>query len=352
MLHGGRIYLTSAVPIEGKRAGDQSLEALCVDAATGELVWRERVFLQDGATAPLPQPKNGHASPTPVVSGGRLYVHFGHQGTACLNLAGDILWRNDTIKYDPRHGNGGSPILAGGALVFSCDGYKQRFVIALDRDSGKRLWRHDRRGPSVRKFSFTTPLLIAVGGRQQVISPGSDVVGAHDPRTGQEIWRVRYETGYSVIPRPVYGHGLVYVVTGYNTPRVLAIRPTGEGDVTETHVEWETDRGAPHTPSLLLVDDELYMVSDKGVARCLDARSGKLHWRERIGGNYSASPVYADGNIYFQNEQGDGTVIEPGKRFKLLAKNSLGERTFASYAVADGTLFIRSETHLYRIAAR
>jgi outer membrane protein assembly factor BamB len=174
------------------------------------------------------------------------------------------------------------------------------------------------------------------------------VVLALDPRDGEELWRVRYE-GYSVIPRPVFGHGLVFVCTGYEWPVLVAIRPDDRGDVTETHVAWKTRKAVPHTASPLLVGEELYLVSDGGIASCLDAKSGQVHWQERLDGAFSASPLYAGGRIYIQNEQGVGTVVKAGKQFQRLARNSLGEPTLASYAAADGSLLIRTETRLYRI---
>jgi outer membrane protein assembly factor BamB len=193
--------------------------------------------------------------------------------------------------------------------------------------------------------------LITVNGQKQIISPGSGAVCAYDPATGQEIWRVKYE-GYSVIPRPVYGHGLVFISSGFESPSLLAIRPDGQGDVTASHVAWTIRKGAPLTPSPLLVGDELYMVSDSGTASCLDAKTGKAHWQERIGGNYSASPLYADGKIYCQSEEGTAVVLKEGKRFEVLARNPLGERSLASYAASDGAFFIRTEKHLYRIQQR
>jgi outer membrane protein assembly factor BamB len=348
---GGRVYLTTAVAAEDGRAGDLSLRALCLDARTGQPVWDREVFHVDAAAAPRIHPKNSHASPTPVVHEGRLYVHFGHQGTACLDLAGNILWRNTRLRYAPRHGNGGSPTLAGNALVFSCDGADQQFVAALDCATGQVLWKTDRGMEPAKGFSFSTPLMIEVGGRQLGVSPGSAMVGAYDAHTGREVWRVRYD-GYSVVPRPVFGHGLVFLSTGYNTPTLLAIRPDGRGDVTPTHVAWSTRRGAPATPSPLLVGDELYLVSDEGVASCLDARTGRVYWRRRLGGTYSASPLWAEGRVYFQSEEGTGVVVRAGKHFQLLARNALGERTLASCAAADGALFIRTEHHLYRIQQR
>jgi outer membrane protein assembly factor BamB len=350
VLAEGRLYLTSSIPVSGNAGTDQSLRALCLDAASGKILWQREVFRQNGAKAPAIHVKNSHASPTPLLHGRHLYLHFGHQGTACLDLAGNVRWRNTSLAYAPVHGNGGSPIVVDDTLIFSCDGAENPFVVGLACGSGEVVWKTERRTNASRTFSFSTPLLIEVNGHKQVISPGSNLVAAYDPRTGQEIWRVRYE-GYSLIPRPVFGHGLVFVSTGYNTPSLLAIRPDGKGDATDTHVAWMLRRGAPHTPSPLLVGEELYLVSDNGTATCLDARTGKVHWQERLRGAFSASPLGGDGKIYFQSEQGVGFVIRASRQFEQLARNDLNERTLASYAVLEGALFIRTEKHLYRIQA-
>jgi outer membrane protein assembly factor BamB len=351
VVHRGRVYLTTSVPVPDSPPADRGLQALCLDAATGEVLWRTEIFRQVGATAPKVHTKNSHASPTPLTDGERLYVHFGHQGTAALDLDGKILWQNRDLRYTPVHGNGGSPILVGELLVFSGDGSDQQFIVALDRKTGKVRWKTERKTEAVKKFSFSTPLLITVNGREQIISPGSDVVCALDPQTGAEIWRVRYD-GYSVIPRPVYGHGLVFICTGYERPHLLAIRPDGQGDVTASQITWTSLRAVPHTASLLLVSEELYMVSDLGVATCLDAKTGNVHWQQRLGGNYSASPVHAAGRIYFQSEEGTGTVVKAGRKFEILARNPMSERTLASYAAVDGALFLRTEEHLYRFEER
>jgi len=342
----GKIYLTTAEALEG--TGQQALRALCLDAKTGSPLWNTAVFTREISRG---HNKNSQASPTPLVADGRLFVHFGHQGTACLDLTGKVLWRNEELVYSPVHGNGGSPILVGDTLVFSCEGASNPFVVALDKTTGKVRWKVARETDAAKKFSFSTALLIQVNGQPQIISPGSGAVCAYEPKTGRELWRVRYGEGYSVIPRPVFGHGLIFIGTGYDHPAVMAIRAGGLGDATDTQVAWTLTKGAPNTPSLLLVGDELYMVSDGGVASCVDARTGTVHWQERIGGNYSASPVFADGKIYFQNEEGVGVVLKPGKTFQKLAENPLGERTLASYAVADGALFIRTAGNLYRIQA-
>lgn len=338
-----QIYLTTAVAPAG---GNQSLRALGLDAHTGKLIWSTEVFSVTPGTI---HSKNSQASPTPVTDGQRLYVHFGPYGTAALDLRGKVLWRNTSLKYPPVHGNGGSPILAGDALIFSCDGASDPFIAGLNKTTGELLWKTPRSLEAKKKFSFSTPLAIAVDGRAQVISPASGGVFAYDPRDGQEIWRVRYPEGYSVVPRPVFGHGLVYLSSSFDRPVVYAIRPEGQGDVTDTQVAWSINKGAPNTPSPLLVGDELYFISDGGIMTCADAKRGTVHWQERIGGNYSASLVGADGKIYAQSEEGVGTVLKPGKNFEVLSRNDLKERSLASYALDDGVIYIRTAQHLFRI---
>jgi outer membrane protein assembly factor BamB len=348
-LFQGRLYLTTAVPLDAaKPDDDQSLRVLSIDAATGRELWNVEVFRQT-SESPNIHTKNSYASPTPLVEGRNTYVHFGHEGTACLDLTGNILWQDRSHRYEPVHGNGGSPVLVDGLLVFSCDGADNPFVVALEAATGEERWRFERTSESDKKFSFSTPTVIEVNGQKQLITPGSGVVNALDPKTGREIWQARYGDGYSVIPKPVYGHGLLFVATGYNTPTVMAIRPDGSGDVTDTHVVWTIRKAAPHTPSLLLVGDELYIVSDKGVATCVDARTGRERWQERIGGNYSASPVFADGKIYIQSEDGLAIVLQPATTFTKLADAGFKERTLASYAIGDNALFIRTEKRLYRV---
>jgi outer membrane protein assembly factor BamB len=294
--------------------------------------------------------KNSLASPTPVIDYDRLYVHFGHMGTAALDFSGKVVWRQTALEYSPVHGNGGSPALVDDVLVFSCDGGEDPFIAALDKLSGEIRWKTPRRNAAKKTFSFSTPLVSEVDGSKQIVSPASGLVAGYDPRDGVELWRVRYGDGYSVIPRPVYAHGLLFVCSGFDRPSVFAIRPVKHGgDLTGTHVVWRHAKGAPNTPSPIALGDELYFVSDSGVATCLDARSGKVHWTERLGGAFSASPVAAENKLYFLNEEGTCYVVSAGTQFKLLATNELGERTFASPAVTDGALILRSESHLWRI---
>ena len=345
---GSQVFVTTAVPA-GEESKDQSLRTLCIDKNSGSVVWDKEIFLQDGKTASPIHSKNSHASSSPISDGKHVFVHFGTHGTACLTLAGEVVWKNQELKYEPRHGNGSSPIFVDDLLVVCCDGANIDFVLALEKGTGNIRWKKIREHAKGSKFSFGTPLLIEVDGEKQVVAPGTFHVAAYQPKDGSEIWRVDYGDGYSVIPRPVFGHGLVIVGSGYDSPTLLAIRPNGKGNVTETHVAWKVSKSMPHTPSPLLVGENVYVVSDGGVATCLNVKTGEQIWQKRLGGAFSASPTFANGKIYFQSEQGDAIVVEPGSEFVEVARNSLEPRTFASYAVADGAFFIRTETQLYRI---
>jgi outer membrane protein assembly factor BamB len=344
----GKIYLTTAVP--GANKGDYSLRAICLDAASGGVVWDVEVFKEDGKKAPPPHSKNSHASPTPVVDGDQVFVHFGHLGTACLSAKdGGKVWATQELKYSPVHGNGGSPVLAGDRLIFNIDGADKQLIAALDRKTGEVAWQTPRNTNSSMPFSFSTPLVAKVGGKDQVISAGSGVVMSLDPKTGEELWRAKLGSGFSVVPKPVYANGLVYVCTGYTAPTLVAIKPDGKGDVTDSHVAWTAKRNVPSNPSVLPVDDAVYMVSDSGTLSCLDAKTGKERWSERVGGAYSASPVYANGLIYLLDEAGTATVVKAGSSFEAVAKNRMGEKALASYGVDGDALLLRTEKALYRI---
>ena len=344
---GGKVWLTTSVEAgeaPGRRSGT-SLRALAFDAATGARVVDTEVFRLTHAREL--NPKNSFASPTPILDGDRVYVHFGADGTAALTTAGDVLWRAQ-FPYQSQHGGGGSPVLYRDLLIINCDGNDaEAYVVAVDARTGKERWRRNRRRPSDQ--AYTTPLVVSVEGRDQLISVGAYRATSYDPLTGAEIWRVSYDDGFSNVPTPVFGNGLVFIATGFQQPRLIAVRPDGTGDVTRSHVVWTLTRGAPFTPSPLLVDNDLYVVSDTGILTQVDARTGAARGQTRLGGSYSASPVFAEGRIYVLNEEGVATVIAPGPTPTRVALNRLDGATLASMAVIDGAIFIRTDRHLYRI---
>ena len=347
VIAGGLVWLTTAVT--DSEAGT-SLRLLSYDTGTGMMEMNVEVFGIDDTI--LLNQKNSFASPTPVIdpAGERIHVHFGAQGTAAVAIAnetrGEVLWRT-RFPYTSQHGNGGSPILHEGLLIVSIDGYDTAFLVAVNARTGEERWRAVQPAPISQAYS--TPLAIRVGDAEQIVNVSAFRASAHEPATGRQIWRVEYPGGFSNVSRPVYGHGLVYLSTGFNEPVLLAVRPTGTGDVTNSEIAWRLRRGAPLTVSPILVGDELYTVTDNGIATCVDALAGEIRWQHRLGGNHSASPIHAGGRIYFQNEGGVTTVIAPGPRFEQLARNELDGSTLASIAISDGAFFIRTGTHLYRI---
>ncbi|MHC4502764.1 MAG: MGH1-like glycoside hydrolase domain-containing protein [Planctomycetota bacterium] len=344
---GDQVWTTTA-----KKDG-KHLFAVCIDRNTGKVLHDIKVF--DVARPQKVNALNSHASPTPAIEKGRIYVHYGAYGTACLDTAtGKKLWECRDLECDHHMGPGSSVILFNRMLIFNVDGIDVQYVIALDKATGKTVWKTRRSVDysRVHKYcrkAFSTPSVIRVNGQLQLVSPGAKAVIAYAPDTGDEIWKVRHN-GWSMVARPVAGRGLVFVVTDYDRPELWALRPDGRGDVTGTHVAWKIRKDVPSTPSLLLVDGLLYMVSDKGRASCIDAKSGEVVWKERVGGRYFASPIYAEGRIYLFNRKAEATVIETGREFKTLATNALDGTTLqATPAVSGNALFLRTATHLYRI---
>lgn len=338
VIQGDRIWLTTATE-DGK-----SLRAISVDRNTGAILQNVEVFRSKQSA--LKNKKNSHASPTPVLEADRVYLHFGAHGTACITQSGEIVWKT-RLEYDNgQHGPGGSPVLYDNLLIVSCDGQDVQYVAALDKLTGKVRWKKFRDGYQ----AYTTPLVVRLPAGDQLISPGAYRAVAYEPGTGKEIWEVKYGDGFSNVPRPVYGNGLVFICSGFQQPSLLAVRVDGHGDITKKHVAWTLKRGVPLTPSPLLVGDELYMVTDNGIATCVDGKTGTEHWRARMEGNFSASPIYADGRIYFLSEEGLTVVMAAGKKFQPLATNELDGETLASMAVSGGSIFVRSRTHLYRLS--
>lgn len=328
-----------------------ALHAVGVDLATGKVRHDIPLF-----TVKQPDPVhslNSYASPSPILAEHRLICHFGTYGTACVNTAdGKVLWK---AKLDNQHsvGPGSSPALFEDRLIIPCDGTESQYVAALDLFTGKEVWRTPRPAMQGDKGdlhkAFSTPYLHTVNGTPQAIVVGAQWVVAYEPRTGKEIWRLNHGVGFSNVPRPVVGHGMIYICTGFMRPELVAIRETAQGEIGESDVLFRVKRQIPAQPSPILIGRELYLVSDQGIATCLDALSGDQLWQERIEGNYSGSPLFADGKLYFSNREGQTTVIKPGRRFEKLAVNHLDGQLMASPAAIDGSLLLRSEAALYRI---
>lgn len=343
---GTQIWMTTATE-DGKQRF-----AICVDAETGKMVHDVVVF-----DVPDPQyshPMNSHATPTPVIEEGRVYLHFGSTGTMCLDTkTAKTLWLRQDLPCNHFRGAASSPILVGNLLVVSFDGFDLQYVVALDKQTGETVWKSDRNiqykgKDGDTKKAYGTCHLITVGGQQQLIAPAAEATIAYVPQTGEELWRVRHG-GMNVSARPLYGLGRLYLNTGAGGLKMLAVRPEGKGDITDTNIDWTYAKAVPTRPSYLLVGDLLFAVNDSGIASCLDANTGKELWQKRFGGDYCASPLYAEGRVYFFCEDGRSPVVEASSTYNLLAENMLGDGYMASPAVTGKALILRSRTKLYRV---
>ena len=355
VIRGDQIWMTTA------RDEGHSLRALCFAADSGNLV-REIELFRAADAGPL-HAKNSYATPTPVIGDAGVYFHFGMRGTASLSHQGEVLWKNDRLRYHQPYSAASSPVMFSDRLFLTCDGGDEQFVVALSKRSGNVIWstpRAHNEAARVRSrtgarrgyatMSYSTPLVVRANAEYQLVSPGADLVAAYDVKTGEELWWYGYD-GFSLVARPVFGHGLVYVVGVVKQGRheLYAIRPESRGQLKEEDLAWRLTQNCPHVPSPLLIDEYLYLIRDNGVASCVDAKTGEIEWQQRLGGNYSASPIYADGKIYCFSEEGKTTVILPGPKFEQLAVNQLEGRILASPAVTGNSLIIRTDTHLYRL---
>lgn len=344
---GDQIWVTAA-PEDGKVN-----YAICVDKNSGQILHDIKLWEVE-KPSPLGNALNGYASCTPVIEEGRVYVHFGSYGTACLaTKTGKILWQRRDLPCEHFRGPGSSPILFENLLIFHMDGYDFHYVVALDKGSGQTVWKTDRNieygtdnGDLMK--SFSTPIVIEAAGKTQLISPSSKACISYDPRTGREYWRVRYPS-HSGAAMALFGQGLVYINTGFGTADLLAVRPDGAGDVTKTHVVWTSKRSIGSKPSQVLVGDLIFNVHDRGVASCLDASTGEELWHERLSGEFSASPLYADGKVYFFGQDGVTTVVKPSRTYEELAKNTLADGFMSSPAVTGKALILRTRSALYRV---
>lgn len=348
---GEKIFLTTAVSPDGaddsSLGGSKLLQLVCLDAQSGKILFEKTIFDQT-ADAPTIHNKNSHASPTPLHHKGKLYLHFGHQGTACTDLKGELIWENRDHAYPPTHGNGGSPIVVDDMLIVTCDGGSQPYTLALDLQTGMERWKTPRGISADRPFSFCTPQKIVVNGQTQIVSPGSDIVQSLNPKDGQVIWYANY-SGFSVVPRPVFHEGLVFLSTGFMRPNLLAIDPTGKGDVTKSHIKWSYKGSVPNTPSFVPYGNQIILVSDEGVAAGVDIKTGKEIWKKRIGGNFSASVMVVGNKLFLQSEGGESIVYKLDGEPEELHRNTLPGRIFATYAVHENDWIIRTEAGVYRI---
>ena len=355
VIWGDRIWLTNAT-----EDGTQ-LSVVCVSKQSGKILRKKQ--LRVVAAPQYCHPFNSYASPSPAIEEGRVYVSFGSPYTACLNSeSGAVLWERTDFVCNHFRGAASSPFIYQNLLILHFDGSDRQFVVAMDKQTGKTVWQTDRsvdfrdlepstgkpnREGDLRK-AYSTPVIADVQGKPVLISLGSMALYGYEPLTGKELWRVEAIGSHSGACRPVTGHGLVFSPMGAGG-ELWAVRPDARGVATDTHVAWKCKRGAPRRPSLLLVDDLLFMVDDGGVASCVEAKTGKEVWKERLGGNYSSSPIYCGGKVYFFDQDGKATVIKAAREYAVLAVNRLENGFMASPAVSGGALFLRTKNDLYRI---
>lgn len=368
VVDGNQIWLTTAFETKASaeetkkrleaNTGSQPLvvlakvrfHAICVDRNSGKIVKNIELFSRDN-----PQwvhKLNSYASPTPILQNGRLFAQFGAFGTACLDTdSGKVLWTNQELHVMHENGPGGSPVLSKNRLIFNLDGSDDQFIAALDAETGKLAWKTKRTGKMNDKAQLQkacgTPLLLETPKGVEVLSPAADWLYSYDPTTGKELWKIGYDhLGFSNVSRPVVGHGMIYLPTCFMKSKLLAIRYDGSA---KPEIAWEVTRAMPNQPSPLLIGQELYTIDDRGIASCIDALSGEVFWQERLDGNFSASPLFADGRIYAGTQDGEMVVIEPGNELKIVGKNQLDGSLMASPVALGNALFLRTEKALYRI---
>jgi outer membrane protein assembly factor BamB len=352
---GDQIWTTTATE-DGRQ-----LFAIAVDRMSGRIVHDLKLF--EVAQPQYAHPFNTYASPTPVIEPGRVYATFGAPGTAAIDTkSGKVIWERRDFECNHFRGAGSSPILFENLLIMHFDGSDHQFLVALDKRTGKTIWRTERSvdfqdlAPSGKpkadgdfRKGFATPHVINVGGRQVLISMGSKATYGYDVRTGEELWKVVERGSHSPSTRPVPGFGMVFVPTGFDGSQLLAIRPDGKGDVTGTHVAWRVTRGVPQKPSILLVNELIFMINDGGIVSAVDPKTGEVVGRGRIEGTYSASPIAAGDRIYAFSEDGKTTVLEASRELKVLGESHLADGFMASPAIDGSALILRTKTHLYRI---
>ncbi len=355
----GQVWLTTATE------GGNDFFALGIDADSSEIFYNELMFHSDDPE-PLSNAVNGYASPSSIVEAGRVYVNFGSYGTACIDTKTlKTLWTREDLECRHYRGPGSSLTMFENLLVITFDGVDQQYVIALDKMTGKTVWKTDRstewtdwtedgkpfRDGDLRK-GFSTPIVHEVNGKPLLVTLGASMVFGYDARTGAEIWKMKIP-GHTPSTSPIIVGDLAVIVTDVRATEMRGIRLDGKGDVTDSHIVWsQSGKWVPRTPSPIAVDGLVYTVSDQGILTCVEARNGEVVWTERIGGNFQASPIYAGGNLYVTTVQGKTTVFKTGRRYREIGVNELEIGCMASHAIAGGALFLRTKTHLYRVEDR
>jgi len=352
---GERIWVSTA------NTNGTELSALCVDFHSGKIVHDLKLFHVEAPQ--YAHPFNTYASPTPVIDGDRVYITFGSPGTACLDIrSGEVLWERRDLECNHFRGAGSSPIIYKNLLIMNFDGSDFQFVIALDKTTGKTIWKTNRSldfkdltpegKPAADgdwRKAFSTPLVHNFGEGDLLISHGSKALYGYEPATGKELWFVEEQKTHSGSGRPIVGHGMIFVSMGHSKSELWAVKPGGHQNVTESHVAWKVKRNVPTRSSAVLGGDYIYMMDDGGIATCLKAKSGEQLWNERVGGNYSAAPLITGDRVYFFSEDGRAFVLQAGSAYKVLATNTLGDGFMATPAVIGNSLILRSRTQLYRI---
>lgn len=356
---GRQVWLTTATE-DGR-----SMAALCVDRDTGRVLLNREVFANaDPEPLGLGKEGNTYASPSPVIMEGRVFLHFGTYGTACLDTRSfRTLWQRRDLNCVHSVGPGSSPVLFRDRLILTLDGTDQQYLAALDVRTGRTVWRTPRSADwsfgdpadatpqHEQRKAFSTPVLTTHAGRPLLVSSGAKASYGYDPVTGRELWKVAYR-GFSNGSRPIAGHGFAFINTGYHRAELWAVRLGGAGDVTATHIAWKYARNVPLNPSPVLVGDLLYLVNAGGIVTCLEARTGEEVWKERLAGTFTASPVHVAGRLFLFAEGGQAFVLRPGRRFDLLAESRLAAGPMASPAVAGDAWIVRTRSHLYCLATR
>ncbi len=353
----GRLWLTTAT-----RDG-RDLFVLCVDGQSGEIL-RNIKLLHVADPEPLGNGVNSYASPSPVAGAGRVYVHFGSYGTACLEAAtADVVWLRRDLPCRHYRGPGSSLVLWRDTVIVTMDGVDVQYMAALDKATGATVWRTDRTatwndlGPDGKpkregdfRKAYSTPVLAEIGGSVQILSTGAKAVYGYDARSGHELWKVGI-AGFSAAPRPLFHAGLALFCTGFGRTELLAVRPGTAPRASAASVVWRTAEHVPKTTSSIATGGLLFTVSDRGVVSCMQIADGVRVWQERLGGNYAASPLLAGDRLYLCSAQGKSVVMRAGRAAEILATNRLDDGCMASPVAADGALFLRTKTHLYRLEA-